>query len=117
LACASATYATLPQMRASSVTDGLSHTLLVAESVDRKSDVTPAENIRWAWGANSFAQNAPFVNTPRTENIRSTHDRGANGVFADGRVMFLGDSISPDVLAAICTRNGEEKIASAVNDP
>ena len=107
----------IPTVRAASVTDGLSHTLLVAESVDRKSSTTPDLNIRWAWGANSFAQCETFVNNYKAENIRSYHDAGAFGVFADGSVAFLSNSLNSDVLAAICTRNGGETNASAVNNP
>jgi len=107
----------IPTVRAASVTDGVSHTLLVAESVDRKSYATPDENIRWAWGANSFPQCEPFVNSFKAENIRSYHDGGGFGVFADGSVTFLKESLSRDILAAICSRNGGEMNASEVNTP
>ena len=105
----------MPMVRAASVTDGLSHTLLVAESVDRKSDTTPDQNIRWAWGANSFTQCEPFVNAHKAENIRSYHDGGAFGVFGDGAVTFLSDTLDRVILAAICTRHGGEMNASAAN--
>lgn len=107
----------IPAVRAASVSDGLSHTLIVAESVDRKSYTTPDQNIRWAWGANSFPQCEPFVNNFKAENIRSYHNGGAFGVFADGSVAFLNDSLDRDILAAICSRNGGETNASAVNTP
>lgn len=103
----------------SQVTDGLSHTLLLGESVDRglqsAPDVNPDTNARWAWGTNCFSQNVNFVNVFENECLRSRHLRGAQTAFADGRVMFLSDTMDPDVLAAICTRNGGEVRASAVN--
>ncbi len=107
----------IPAVRAASVSDGLSHTLIVAESVDRKSYTTEDQNIRWAWGANSFPQCEPFVNSYKATNIRSYHNGGAFGVFADGSVTFLNDSLDRDILAAICSRNGGETNASAVNTP
>jgi len=102
-----------------SASDGLSHTLLIGESVDRglQDVVDPDMNGRWGRGTNAFPQNAPFVNIFENESIRSRHLRGAQTAFADGRVMFLSDTMDPDVLAAICTRNGGETCASAVNAP
>lgn len=97
-------------------TDGLSHTLLVAESADRgvtlDGQVTEAGLSKWANGTNSFSQNTSFINTPDVQNIRSRHPGGAHGVFADGGLRFLSENMDPDVLAAICTRNGQEASAS-----
>jgi len=107
----------IPPVRPASVSDGLSHTLLIAESVDRKSAIGPEQNIRWAWGANSFVQSEPSVNTRNAENICSNHTGGAFGVFADGSVTFISSGLNSDVLAAICTRNGGEQRASAVQNP
>jgi prepilin-type N-terminal cleavage/methylation domain-containing protein len=107
----------IPTVRAAAVSDGLSHTLIVAESVDRVSYTTSDENIRWAWGANSFPQCETFVNSFKAGNIRSYHDGGAFGVFADGSVTFLNNSLDRDILAAICSRNGGETNASAVSTP
>lgn len=102
----------LPPIRAASVTDGLSRTLLLGESVDRGEAAAPGvnldANIRWARGTNCFAQAERFINTPRSENLRSNHPGGAHATFADGRPAFLSDSMDPDVLSAICTRDGEE---------
>lgn len=106
----------LPPVRVASVTDGLSHTLLVGESVDRGqplgAGVDPDANIRWARGTNCFAQAERFINTPRSENLRSNHTGGTHAAFADGRLAFLNESMDPDVLSAICTRNGEEANAT-----
>lgn len=106
---------------AASITDGLSQTLLVGESVDRglppAADVNPELNSRWALGTNCFSQNARFINVYDNENLRSRHDSGAHASFADGRAAFLSENMDPDVLAAICTRNGGETKSSAASGP
>lgn len=104
----------LSPVRASGVTDGLSHTLLVAESVDsgdaKETADEPNATGRWS-RLNVFVQAAGFINV-RTSAIRSNHAQGAFAVFADGRAAFLSDNMDPGVLAAICTRNGDEVISS-----
>jgi len=105
-----------PAVTAAGVVDGLSATLLVAEATDRGptggTAVDPDDAAgRWA-ALNCFAQSAPFINGD-TSDIRSLHGRGAQGAFADGRVSFLGDTMDPYVLAALCTRNGGEPAARA----
>jgi prepilin-type N-terminal cleavage/methylation domain-containing protein len=106
----------LQAIRAASITDGLSRTLLIGESVDRGEAPRPGvdlyANIRWARGTNCFAQAERFINTPRSENLRSNHVGGAHATFADGRLAFLSESMDPDVLSAICTRNGEEALST-----
>lgn len=101
------------------IIDGLSHTLIVAESVDRGyspgTDRSGAANIVWAWGTNTFSQNARFINSIGEQNIRSHHAGGAYASFADGRCVFLDETMDPDVLAAICTRDGSEHQATASN--
>lgn len=103
----------------SQISDGLSNTLLIAESVDR---ARPAElvgdgpnHLPWAWGANAFSQNARFINASGEMCIRSNHIGGAYGSFADGHCAFLDETIDPDVLAAICTRDGGEMNAAGSN--
>ena len=106
-------------IRAAEVTDGLSATLLVGESVDRGIVESPgnatATNTRWADGTNAFAQSERFVNVPDNENMRSNHPLGCYAAFADGRVMFLADNMDPVILSAVCSRNGGEQAASLVN--
>ncbi|MFM7184623.1 MAG: DUF1559 domain-containing protein [Planctomycetota bacterium] len=99
---------------AATATDGLGHTLLVAESTDRGPPAAaPADADdpagRWAT-MNCFAQASAFVNAD-TGDIRGPHAGGAEASFADGRVAFLSDQMDPAVLAAICTRNGGESAA------
>lgn len=96
----------------SEVLDGLSSTLLVAESVDRGrppgwSGGGP-DHLPWAWGANIVYQTARFINVMDEQGIRSNHIGGAFGAFADGHVRFLDENLDADVLAALCTRSGGE---------
>lgn len=105
---------TAAPVRASTVTDGLANTALVAESVDRcpQDEALDARTKmgRWAW-VNCFVQAAGFINT-RGSDIRSNHGSGAEISYADGHVVFFSDSTDPKVLSAICTRNGGEAEAS-----
>ena len=103
----------------SEVLDGLSSTLLVAESVDRGrppgwSGGGP-DHLPWAWGANVIYQNAPFINARDEQGIRSNHIGGAFGAFADGHCRFLDENLDADVLAAICTRSGGELNTGGAN--
>lgn len=103
-------------VRAATVTDGLSSTLLVAEAVDRREPPEveqPIDSGRWAV-MNCFVQAVPFINA-RGSEIRSNHPQGAHGGFGDGHVAFLNDSMDPVVLSAICTRNGGEAVASTAS--
>jgi prepilin-type N-terminal cleavage/methylation domain-containing protein len=107
-------------VRAAHVTDGLSATLLAAESTDRGpapgEDADPEDPTgRWAVH-NCGPQSSGFINT-ETSDIRSLHPGGAQAAFADARVVFLNESMDPVVLAAICTRNGGEAQASAASVP
>lgn len=98
--------------RAAEVSDGLSHTLLVSEGVDRGfADMerqTPIGNSHWACGTNCFLHNSPVLNTPTVDGFRSNHLGGVLGLFGDGRVSFMADTTTPAVLIAICTKAGGE---------
>ena len=91
-------------VRAATITDGLSFTLSVGESVDR--DDTEAG--RWACGRNSFAQIDRWINMDNLDSIHSYHPGGAHGLFADGHVRLLSEEIETPILGALCTRNGDE---------
>lgn len=99
-------------VRAAMVSDGLSKTLIVAEGVDRgiadTDTESPIGNSRWACGTNCFLHNARVVNTPDVDGFRSHHLGGVNGLFADGRVRFLVEDTNPDVMVALCTKDGKE---------
>lgn len=84
------------------ITDGTSHTLIVAE------DSRWPEG-QWINGRNIFDQAFGINQAPEFENdIRSEHPQGANGAFCDGSVRFLKESMDLQVLAAICTRSRGE---------
>lgn len=108
-----ATAAACPRpCRAAEVTDGLSHTLLVTEGVDRgfadADSLSPIGNARWACGTNCFLHNSPVLNTREVDGFRSNHLGGVLGLFGDGRVAFMADQTSPLVLIAACTKAGGE---------
>lgn len=101
-------------VREATVSDGMSTTLLVAESVDAGDPTESADDPnatgRWA-RLNCFVQAGSFINT-RGSDISGKHPGGAQTAFADARVVFLSDTMDPFVLSAVCTRNGGESIAS-----
>jgi len=87
------------------IRDGAFCTLLVAEDSDFLDG-------QWINGKNLFDQAYPINQAPSSENdIRSKHPGGANGLFCDGSVQFLGESMNLNVLAALCTRAGGELIS------
>lgn len=90
----------------SSITDGTSQTIAIAESSDRLE--TPG---RWISGFSSFSHNNGKVTSNQEGEIFSYHTRGANVAFADGSVRFLTLSTAPYVLGAMCTRNHGETIS------
>ncbi len=86
----------------SEIRDGTSNTLIVAEDCDFTDG-------QWINGLNVFDQAFAINQAPSYENdIRSKHPGGANGVFCDGSVHFLPESMDLKTLAAICTRAGGE---------
>ena len=106
-------------IRPAEVIDGLSSTLLIGEAVDRA--INPGlkfdgpDHVSWAWGANRITQNTSFINNPFEPSIRSHHIGGAFAAFADGHCAFLDGMMDPDVLFALCTRNGGESNAPGGN--
>ncbi len=91
-----------------SVTDGTSQTIMVAEGAT----VMELDFGFWACGLNCFGHEEGGVNEPGrpSDEIVGDHPGGANAVFCDGSVHFLGQSLDPDTVAALCTRNGYESI-------
>ena len=89
-------------IRLADVTDGSSNTLIVAEDSDFSDG-------QWINGRNVFDQAFAINAAPQFENdIRSNHPGGANGVFADGHVSFLTETMELFTLGAICTRASGE---------
>lgn len=88
------------------VRDGTSNTLVVSED-------TTSNDGQWINGLNIFDQKYAINYTPDDprlwENeIRSDHPGGAYGVFADGSVRFLNETMDLKILKAIITRAGGE---------
>ena len=97
----------------SGITDGLSSTLAVGESVDR--DATGSGSGRWASGHNCFAQNDSVAISAESGELYSLHPGGAHGLFADSHIQLLARTIDKAVLGAICSRNGGEASAIQVS--
>jgi prepilin-type processing-associated H-X9-DG protein len=84
------------------ISDGTSYTLVVSEDAGWKDG-------QWINALNVFDQAFAINKAPPFENdIRSEHSGGANGLFCDGSVRFLDETMELSTLAAICTRAGEE---------
>ena len=90
-------------VRICEITDGTAHTLMIAEEYY-------ANDMQWINALNVYDVSAK-VNTARENDIHSYHPRGANGLFADASVRFLGNDMELGVLAAVCTRAGGEFVS------
>ena len=85
----------------SGVTDEFKDTLLVAESV---------HPVFW-----TQPDDIPFAVALHTSELgdpQGAHDHGFGAAFADGSVRFLRSTISPRILHAFLTRNGNEAVAA-----
>ena len=86
------------------IRDGASATMMVSE------DCMSGDG-QWINAANVFDVAYAVNHAPAIENdIKSYHPGGANGLFCDGAVHFLAESLDVQILAAICTRNGGEPV-------
>ncbi|HEY1375468.1 MAG TPA: DUF1559 domain-containing protein [Gemmataceae bacterium] len=102
------------------VTDGASQTVLVGEAPEGIQSI-------WIGVRNVFDQSAPVserhsdtspypscalpgVFCDFGQEISSYHPGGAQAVFADGAVHFLGTAMDVAVLAALCSRAGGEPV-------
>lgn len=94
-------------VRLADVTDGASHTLAAAESLDRD----PEGSGRWVSGMNCFSHDNGQINAENGGEIYSLHPGGAFVGFADGHVQFLSRSTDPSVIGALCTRDGGETVS------
>lgn len=98
-------------IKLSSITDGLSSTLCVAESVDR----SPVAAGRWACGLNCFSQGEGLAVHNGQGDMESKHPMGVPIAFVDGHVTFLSLYTDSKILGAMCTRNGGEVIGAGEN--
>jgi prepilin-type N-terminal cleavage/methylation domain-containing protein len=89
-------------LRLASITDGLSNTISIAESVDRN----PESSGRWACGRNCFSQNHSLDDN-QSDGMSSNHS-GVHVLFMDGRLNVVSRSIDSRILGAWCSRSGGE---------
>jgi len=85
------------------ITDGSTHTILVAEDTGRGSTM----NGMWADGENIFDAGVP-INSLQNNEVWSDHVSGAQVVFCDASVRFLSEDLDLMVFAALCTRAADE---------
>jgi prepilin-type N-terminal cleavage/methylation domain-containing protein len=86
------------------IRDGTAKTLIVAED-------SRSPDQQWINGRNIFDQAYAINAAPPIENdIRSEHGAGAHGAMADSSVHFLVETLDARVLAALCTRAGQEAV-------
>jgi prepilin-type N-terminal cleavage/methylation domain-containing protein/prepilin-type processing-associated H-X9-DG protein len=110
------------KIRTKDVKDGLTNTLMVAEITGRGYNTKDAlPRGAWADGRNTFAQKYQ-INLPdppavaggptafTADEIFSDHPGGAQGLFCDGSVHFLSETMDVVVLHALCSRDGGETI-------
>ena len=90
-----------------SITDGLSNTLVVAESIDRNPDASG----RWACGQNCFSQSEELAVHNEQGDMESLHPHGVPVLFCDGHTLLLPLTTDKFIVGAICTRNGGEVAA------
>lgn len=84
------------------ITDGASQTMLLGETVDWPDG-------EWINARNLFDQAFPLGAAPRFENDLDTdHPTGPNILLVDGSCRGLSPTIDTRVLAALCTREGDE---------
>ena len=90
-------------LRLDDFTDGTANTILLVEVAD--------SGIHWLEPRDLHVrQMAPGVNPKSGQGISSVHRGGANVVFADGSVHFIRDDITPELLRALLTPAGGEKV-------
>jgi hypothetical protein len=93
-------------IRMNEITDGASHTFLILEDAGR----SERQSGMWANGHNCLGHDRGPVNQTRSSEIYSDHPGMAHALLADGSVMSLAETTSSDVLGAMSTRNGRERV-------
>jgi prepilin-type N-terminal cleavage/methylation domain-containing protein/prepilin-type processing-associated H-X9-DG protein len=106
------------------ITDGTAYTLLLAEDAGRAQLWQAGRAIA---GADQAVNGGPWagyhagvilrpgpcaINCSNDHEVYSFHPGGANAVFADGHVQFLGAGLGIRTLAALITRAGGEVVAA-----
>lgn len=102
-----------PKVTIASITDGTSKTLCVSECTGRGVEKDGDPNGAWVSGKNLTHINKG-VNSKSAkkswndERIFAEHPSGANGLYCDGSVRLLNESIDEVILRNMCSRNGGE---------
>jgi prepilin-type processing-associated H-X9-DG protein len=113
--------------RFTQITDGTSQTIMIAEDAGRPEFFASGGTRVGILNQGGWADpGAPFsidgsnrdgsipgpcsLNCSNNSEIYAFHPEGANVVFADGSVRFLPVSLDLCVLAAMCTRSGDEPV-------
>ncbi len=90
---------------ASQISDGLSHTVSIAERLTRRGNAS-----EWPCGRNIFGQekNTPPNQVGLSNEIGSPHPGGAYAAFCDGHVDYIHNSIEQKVLNSMLTKSRGE---------
>ncbi len=89
-------------------TDGISYTIMIVEISD--------SGIHWMEPRDlKFDEMSFKINDANAIGIRSRHRGGANLVLCDMSVHFLKDSVAPETVKALLTRNGRENVGVFFN--
>jgi prepilin-type N-terminal cleavage/methylation domain-containing protein/prepilin-type processing-associated H-X9-DG protein len=119
---------TVGKIRITSITDGTSNTIMVAEDAGRQqvyakgAPVSGMSTLSAAWAdydtrieIRGFSNDGLsrdggccVINCNNTNQIYGFHSGGVNVLRADGSVHFITESLAPGVLAAMITRSGGE---------
>ncbi len=92
-------------VKLSEITDGMSHTLAVAEDVGRGYQMDG----QWINGENIFdVYIYNRINSQQDNEIWSDHPGGTMVLWCDASVTWLADETEPIVLRSICTRAGDD---------
>ena len=90
--------------RFSDISDGISNTMIMAESHH--------SGIHWMEPRDLKAEDVAFgINSSAEGSIQSEHPGVANVLFADGHVQSMSEDIDPEVLKAMSTINGGEPVS------
>ncbi len=102
------------------VTDGMSNTLMVGETVPEQDYHSAAYFSDGDWASCNMQLN--YFTDPDPANVnakwyelrgfRSRHSGGVHFAMADASVQFLSDSIDHDIYQALSTKAGEEPVGS-----
>ncbi len=107
-----------PLIAPQNITDGLTSTMMVAESTGRGAPSagsgTFSLNGSWASGSNlgniEMMVNANNPTAWDKKQLRSDHPGGCHILLCDGSVQFIRDSVDLNVIIALSTRDGNEQI-------